>query len=69
MILKNVEFCTLKISDVPNYSMFTVHVLAFAETTLNVDLFKIAAGNFKNVAYTKYQAHDKEWTRQGNSLD
>ncbi|KAL4216663.1 WD repeat-containing protein 49 [Mactra antiquata] len=34
------------------------------ETCLNVDLHHIAVGKYKNVTYTKYQAHDKEWARQ-----
>ncbi|XP_053387026.1 WD repeat-containing protein 49-like isoform X3 [Mercenaria mercenaria] len=34
------------------------------ETCLNVDLHHIAIGKYKNVTYTKYQAHIKEWARQ-----
>ncbi|XP_052213945.1 WD repeat-containing protein 49-like isoform X3 [Dreissena polymorpha] len=34
------------------------------ETCLNVDLNQVASGKFKNVTYTKYHAHKKDWTRQ-----
>lgn len=34
------------------------------ETCLNVDLHQITTGTYKNVTYTKYEAHVKEWARQ-----
>ncbi|XP_060554544.1 WD repeat-containing protein 49-like, partial [Ruditapes philippinarum] len=38
--------------------------LVWQETCLNVDLHHIAIGKYKNVTYTKFQAHIKEWARQ-----
>ena len=35
------------------------------ETCLNVDLGQISHGKYKNVTYTKYHAHKKEWCREG----
>lgn len=40
-------------------------MLLLSETCLNLDLNDIAHGRYKNVTYTKYAAHNKEWTRSG----